>query len=283
MRLWRGWWVCGCGLAVLGVLCAFQKPFRQYPGVEYESFETPPDANVKAEWAFARLMFPPGENDGYSSTGRFTGDWRLGLSLWTQDYPRADRHFSLAMKRLTRLHVRSVEQPVNLDEDEEFDYPWLYAVQVGEWGLTDKQAAEMREYLLRGGFFVADDFHGAFEWEMFEQRIKKVFPDRPIVDISDDDPIFHVIYDLNDRYQVPGAAHIRMGYKRPDYPKGPDDGKGARWRGIFDDKGRIMVAISYNSDLGDAWEWADEPRYPAKFSDLAIRVGVNYVIYAMTH
>jgi len=275
--------LAGCGLAALGVLYAFQKPFRQYPGVEYDSFETPPDWQEKAEWAFARLMFPPGENDGYSSTGRFTGDWRLGLSLWTQDYPRADRHFSLAMRRLTRLHVRSVEQPINLDEHEEFDYPWLYAVQVGEWGLTDQQALEMREYLLRGGFFVADDFHGAFEWEMFEKRIRKVFPDRPIVDINDDDPIFHTVYDLNDRYQVPGAAHVRLGYKRPDYPKGPGDGVGAHWRGIFDDKGRIMVAISYNSDLGDAWEWADEPRYPEKFSDLAIRVGVNYVVYAMPH
>ena len=283
MRLRRGWWTCGCGLAALGALYAFQKPFRQYPGVEYENFETPADSQVKAEWAFARLMFPPGENDGYSSTGRFTGDWRLGSSLWTQDYPRADRHFSMAMKRLTRVHVRSVEQPINLDEDEQFDYPWLYAVQVGEWGLTDKQAREMREYLLRGGFFVADDFHGAFEWEMFEQRIKKVFPDRAIVDIPDDDPIFHMVYDVNDRYQVPGAAHVRLGYKRPDYPKGEGDGKGAHWRGIFDDKGRIMVAISYNSDLGDAWEWADEPRYPEKFSDLAIRVGVNYVIYSMTH
>ena len=82
---------------------------------------------------------------------------------------------------------------------------------------------------------------------------------------------------------MPGAAHVRSGYKRPDYPKGPNDGIGAHWRGIFDDNGRIMVAISYNSDLGDAWEWADEPRYPAKFSDLAIRVGVNYVVYSMTH
>jgi hypothetical protein len=260
---------------------AFQRPFWQLPGVEYREFETPPDAAQKAEWAFTRLMFPPGENDGYR--GRFDGDYRLGLSLWTQDYPRADRHFSLALRRLTRLHVRSAEQPVNLDDGDQFDFPWLYAVQVGEWGLTDQQAKEMREYLLRGGFFMADDFHGALEWQMFEKRIKKVFPDRAIVEIPDDDAIFHTVYDLNDRYQVPGAAHLRLGYKRPDYPQGPGDGQGAHWRGIYDDKGRIMVAISYNSDLGDAWEWADDPMYPAKFSDLAIRVGVNYVIYAMTH
>jgi hypothetical protein len=266
---------------LLGALYAFQRPFHQFPGVEYTDFETPPDWHEKAEWAFARLMFPPGENDGYR--GRFDGDYRQGLSLWTQDYPRADRHFSLAVRRLTRLHVRSVEQPVDLDDGDQYDFPWLYAVQVGEWGLTDRQASEMREYLLRGGFFMADDFHGALEWEMFEKRIRKVFPDRPIVEIADGDAIFHTIYDLDDRYQVPGAAHVRMGYKRPDYPQSSTDGQGAHWRGIYDDKGRIMIAISFNSDLGDAWEWADEPRYPSRFSDLAIRVGVNYVVYAMTH
>ena len=265
-------WRLGCGLALVGVLCA-QRPFKQYPGVEYEGFEMPADWQEKAEWAFARLMYPPGPNDGYR--GRFDGDWRLGLSLWTQDYPRADRHFSRALRRLTRVHARSVEQCINLDEGEQFEWPWLYAVQVGEWGLTDGQAKALREYLLRGGFFMADDFHGAFEWQMFEARIKKVFPDRPIVDIPDADAIFHTVYDLNERYQVPGAAHLRLGYK--------NDGIGAHWRAIYDDKGRIMVAISYNSDLGDAWEWADEPQYPEKFSDLAIRVGVNYVVYAMTH
>ena len=173
------------------------------------------------------------------------------------------------------MQVRSVEQPVNLEEGDAYDWPWLYAVQVGEWGLTDAQAKLMREYLLRGGFFMADDFHGTFEWEMFEQRIKRVFPDRPIVDIPDNDQIFHTVYDLDERYQVPGAAHLRLGYK--------NNGVGAHWRGIYDDKGRIMVAISYNSDLGDAWEWADEPEYPEKFSALAIRIGVNYVVYAMTH
>jgi len=281
MRWRRGGWLVGCGFAVFSVVYAFQRPFWQLPGVEYTDFETPPDAAEKTEWAFARLMFPPGENDGYR--GRFDGDYRHGLSLWTQDYPRADRHFSLAVRRLTRLHVRSAEQPVNLDDGDQYDFPWLYAVQVGEWGLTDKQALEMREYLLRGGFFMADDFHGALEWEMFEKRIRKVFPDRPIVDIADDDPIFHTVYDLNDRYQVPGAAHLRLGYKRPDYPRGSDDGRGPHWRAILDDKGRVMVAVSFNSDIGDAWEFADDPRYPVKFSDLAMRMGVNYVIYAMTH
>jgi hypothetical protein len=269
----RALWMAGCSIVFLSALYAFQRPFRQFPGVEYENFEVPPDWRQNGEWAFARLMYPPGPNDGYR--GRFDGDWHEGLSLWTQDYPRADRHFSQALRRLTRIQVRSVEQPVNLDEGDAYDWPWLYAVQVGEWGLSDQQAREMREYLLRGGFFMADDFHGTFEWEMFQQRIQRVFPDRPIVDIADKDAIFHTVYDIDERFQVPGAAHLRLGYK--------NNGIGAHWRGIYDDNGRIMVAISYNSDLGDAWEWADDAQYPEKFSGLAIRIGVNYVVYAMTH
>jgi hypothetical protein len=263
----------GCAVILLAVLYALQRPFRQYPGVEYRNFELTPDWEEKTEWAFARLMFPPGANDGYR--GRFDGDWRKGLSLWTQDYPRADRHFSQALRRLTRIHVRSVEQPVNLDEGEAYERPWLYAVQVGEWGLTDNQAHLLREYLLRGGFFMADDLHGTEEWEVFRESMRRVFPDRPIVEIEDNNAIFHTVYDLNDRLQIPGAAHLRLGYK--------NDGVGAHWRAIFDDKGRIMVAISYNSDIGDAWEYADDPRYPEKFAGLAIRIGVNYVVYSMTH
>jgi hypothetical protein len=273
---WRALRRWGCGLAALGALYAFERPFREFNGVEYRigDIPLPPNYQEKTEWAFARLMFPGGWNDGYR--GRFDGDFRLGLSLWTQDFPRADRHFARALGRLTRVHARSVEQCVNLDEGDGFDWPWVYAVQVGEWGLTDQQAKEMREYLLRGGFFMADDFHGATEWQVFEERMKRVFPDRPIVDIPDADPIFHSVYDLNDRYQIPGQAHLRMGYKYAD-------GKGAHWRAIYDDKGRVMVAVSFNSDIGDAWEWADDPYYPERFSDLAIRLGVNYVVYAMTH
>jgi hypothetical protein len=273
MRHRNAAWLLGFGLISLGALCAFQKPFRQYHGVEYSEFTMPPDWEEKTEWAFARLMFPPGWNDGYR--GRFDGDWRQGLSLWTQDYPRADRHFSLALRRLTRIHVRSVEQPINLDEGEAYDWPWLYAVQVGEWGITDQQARELRDYCLRGGFFMADDFHGTVEWQVFEESMKRVFPDRPLIEIPNDDQIFHVLYDLDEKYQIPGAAHLRLGYK--------NDGIGAHWFGIYDDKGRIMIAASFNSDVGDAWEWADDPMYPEKIASFAIRLGVNYVVYAMTH
>ena len=261
--------------AVIGVLVA-QKPYRLYPSVEGydETMPLPLDWQRKAEWTFARLMYPPGPLDGYRP--RFQGDWRKGLSLWTQDYPAADRKLSNAVSRLTRVDARSVEESVNLDDgDEIYNWPWLYAVQVGEWGLTDQQCAKLRDYLLRGGFFMADDFHGHEEQAYFEQTMHKVFPDRPIVDIPDDDAIFHTVFDLDDRYQVPGAEHLATGYKK--------DGRVARWRAIYDDKGRIMVAISLNSDLGDSWEWSDSREYPEKYADLGLRIGVNYAVYAMTH
>ncbi len=124
-------------------LYAFQRPFREYPGREYENFPIPPDWQEKTEWAFARLMYPtmPGVHGrgrygrGY---GRFGGGdpWTQGYTSWTTDYPRSDRHFSAALRRLTRIHARSVEQPVNLDEGDQYDWPWLYAVEVGHWNLT---------------------------------------------------------------------------------------------------------------------------------------------------
>src|SRR5215831_5931062 len=122
------WLLCAAGL-----LYALQLPFREYPGVEYEDFPLPPDWQEKTEWAFARLMYPAVRGAwGY----RANHDWQHGAANWTIDYPRSDRHFSQAFRRLTRVHVRSVEQPVNLDDgDDVFNWPWLYAVEVGYWEL----------------------------------------------------------------------------------------------------------------------------------------------------
>jgi hypothetical protein len=268
-------------LAIVTAIFAFQKPFREYPGVEYEDFPLPPDYQEKTEWAFARLMYPPfmgGSGFGYGYGRRRGGDWTQGRSSWTTDYPRSDRHFSAAVRRLTRLHARSVEQPVNLnDGDDVYNWPWLYAVEVGHWDLTDPQAKKLRDYLDRGGFLMVDDFHGTREWGVFMASMQRVFPDRPVVDIENSDPIFHVLYDLDDRYQVPGAQYLRTG-RLYEY-----DGVEPHWRGVYDDKGRLVVAICHDMDLGDSWEWADDPRYPEKFSALGMRIGINYLVYAMTH
>ena len=264
-------------LCALGGLFA-QRPFREYPGVEYNDFPLPSDYQEKTEWAFARLMYPqmPGVH-GYRGYRRMGFDWRQGRSSWTTDYPRSDRHFSEALRRLTRLHVRSAEQPVNLDEGDQYDWPWMYAVEVGHWNLTDAQAKSLREFLDRGGFFMCDDFHGTEEWAVFVNSMSRVFPDRQIVDLPKEEAIFHTIYDLDDKYQVPGAQWIRSG-RTWEF-----DGYDPHWRGIYDDKGRLVVAICNDMDLGDSWEHADNPQYPAQYSALGIRIGVNYVMYAMTH
>ena len=218
-------------------------------------------------------MYPP---VAFGRWGR--ADWTQGESNWTTDYPRSDRHLTQILRRLTRLNARSVEQPVNLDDGSDvYNWPFLYGVEVGHWELTDNQAKKLREYLLRGGFFMCDDFHGTMEWEIFASSMRRVFPDRPIVEIENQDAIFHTVFDLDDRYQVPGAQFLRS---RRTYEQ---DGFEARWRGVYDDKGRLMVAICHNMDLGDSWEWADDPRYPEKYAALGLRIGVNYVIYAMTH
>ena len=275
-RLWR----VGAGiLLVLTSVAAFQKPFREYPGREYGDFPLPRDYMQQGEWVFARLMYPAayGGGRGFGRFGGGGGNYKQGYSSWTTDYPRSDRHFVEAMKRLTRVNARSVEQPVDLDDGEVSDWPFLYGVEVGHWQLTDAQAKAMREYLLRGGFFMCDDFHGTYEWEVFMESMRRVFPDRPVVDLDKTEPIFHVIYDLDDKYQVPGAQYLRSG---STYEQ---DGYRDRWAGIFDDNGRLMVAICHNMDLGDSWEHADNPYYDQKFSALGLRIGINYVVYSMTH
>jgi hypothetical protein len=246
----------------------------------YDVVPLPSDWQEKTEWIFGRLMYP---QHPYARFGRYRGfrgliDWTDGYTSWTQDYPRADRHFTQALRRLTRIHVRSAEQPVNLDDgDDVYHYPWLFAGEMGDWQLTDEQVKTLREYLLRGGFLMLDDFWGTEEWNRFMESMRRVFPDRPIVEIEDDDPIFHMLYDLSERYQLPGQWALARGttYR--------NDGSVPRWRGIYDDNGRLMVVIWFNSDMGDSWEFADDPSYPEKYSALGIRLGVNSVIYAMTH
>lgn len=257
-----------CAITGWGVLRA-QRAFKEYPGQEYEDFPLPPDWQKPAEWTRARLRYP--------SFAMLHG-FRDGYRRWTIDYPRSDRHFLQGIRRLTRIDTRSVEQVVDLDgEDEVYNWPDMYAVEMGYWNPTDQQAAQLREYLLRGGFLMLDDFHGTIEWNNFAAGMNKVFPDRDIVDLDNKDPIFHVIYDLDTRFQVPGLQYL---YTRSMFEY---DGFQAKWRGVYDDKGRVMVAICHNMDLGDAWEHSDNPVYPERFAALAYQIAVNYMTYDLTH
>jgi hypothetical protein len=227
-----------------------------------------------AEFRFARLIYGGNQFDrGYMGRGR-----------WTTDWPEAEHFFMEGLTRLTRVDGSPVSiyngeggEKIDLASGNVFDYPWLYAVEVGYWTLSPEEASILREYLLKGGFLMVDDFHGTNEWSGFVATMQKVFPDRPIVDIPEDHEVFHVLYDLDEKVQIPGLASLYNGvtYER--------DGYEAYWRGIHDDDGRLLVAINHNMDLGDAWEHADTPGYPEPMTALAYRFAVNYVIYAMTH
>ncbi|HEY1758727.1 MAG TPA: DUF4159 domain-containing protein [Bryobacteraceae bacterium] len=264
------------GLGAWGVLRA-QKPFKEYPGREYTNFPLPSDYQDKTDWTRARLRYRnySGNILGGGGFGR-----RGGAGSWTTDYPRSDRHLLQGVKRLTLIDTRSVEQVVDVDGDDDiYNWPMLYAVEVGHWEFNDKEAKQLREFLDRGGFLMVDDFHGTREWEVFREGIEKVFPDADsrIVDIPNSDAIFHTLYDLDDRFQVPGAQVFRSGRTYEQ------DGYNAEWKGIYDPKGRLVVAICHNMDLGDAWEWSDDPAYSEKWASLAYRIAMNYFVYDLSH
>jgi hypothetical protein len=190
------------------------------------------------------------------------------MSEWAIDYPGGDRDLIEGVRRLTRSDVRSVEQPVELDgSGDVYNWPWLYAVEVGRWGLSEAEGKELRDYLDRGGFPMVDDFHGLRQWAIFEDGIRMAFPDEEIEDLPASDPIFHMLSDVDLKIQVPGIGALIRGrtYEQDSDPL-------PRWRGIRDAKARIIVAICQNMDLGDAWEHSNDPEYPSEFATVAHRV-----------
>jgi hypothetical protein len=209
----------------------------------------------------------------------YTGNtWRFGgRGGWLTDWPEAEQHLMRGVRRLTRIDAAEEGQYLSLMDDSLFDYPWIYAVEVGTWVLSDQEAARLRDYLLRGGFLVVDDFHGSLQWAGFVQSMHRVFPDRAIVDIPHDDALFHVAYDLDEHIQIPGIQSLYSGLTYES------DGFTPQWRGIYDDDGRLMVVINFNMDLGDAWEHADVPEYALQYTTRAYKYAINYILYAMTH
>lgn len=230
-------------------------------------------AGPEAEFHMARLIYL---SEGYSAGGR-GGFWR---PWWAIDYPDAEYHFTRGIRRLTRINVANDSIHLQLTDDRIFDYPWLFVQQVGTWSLNAEEISRLREYLLRGGFLLVDDFHGYYEWGVFTNVMHRVFPDRPIIDMPEGNEVLHVFYDLDQRTQIPGRRHL---YRTAGGQISAQLEGRATWRGIYDDEGRLMVAINFNMDMGDAWEHADDPVYPESMTALAYRFGVNYVIYAMTH
>jgi hypothetical protein len=276
----RAWVVAALLMAVATAVYAARE-FRVYRSFEAQAdlAPLPDDWDKPAGFVVARLMYPDGR--GFGGFGRGFGrggDWREGGTSWAVDYPRGDRYFAQILRRLTTIDVRSVEQPVNPDDgDDIFDWPYLIVGLPGFWDLTPAQVKKLREYLERGGFLLADSFFGEDEWEGFEYGIRQIFPTRDIVELPDSHPLFHTVYDLTKRGQVPNWNALRGG---SPYRNG---GSVPHWKAVLDDSGRVMIAIAFNNDLGDSYQWADDPDYPAEGAQLGLRMGVNFVVYALTH
>ena len=199
---------------------------------------------------------------------------------WAIDYPEAEFHLLRGLERLTSLDVADDSRHLQLTDDEIFDYPWLFAQQAGRWFLRTDEIERLREYVLRGGFLVVDDFHGEYDWQVMSAALESAFPEWPITPLAEDHPLMNVLYDLDQGTQIPGRRHL---YRATDGEvrarlQGP-----AAWHGIHDESGRLVVAINFNMDMGDAWEHADDPVYPVPMTSLAYRFAVNYIIYSMTH
>ena len=215
----------------------------------------------------------------YFTRVAYTGYYRFrDFRSWSVDFPKADRQFLIGLRRLTNLDAYEAENPVRLTDPDLGRYPFLYTVEVGYMALTEPEVLGLRRYLQAGGFLVIDDFWGSFEWENFQAQMQRVLPGHAIVDLPPDHPVFNCFYDVKEIIQVPNVGQGMQGG-----PTWESDGYYPAVKGVFDDRGRLMVLINWNTDLGDAWEWAENPYYPLKFSTYAYQMGVNFIIYAMSH
>ncbi len=269
------------------------------PPLARSADESPPESTLRAEStrffgppptaAVQELPHHPAFREYYFSRVAYTGygrGWGRGFgrggSSWAIDYPKADQIFlSFIDRLLSNLDAYEWQHPVLLDDPELRRFPYLYALEVGYMNLTPAEVEGLRGFLLAGGFLVIDDFWGPNQWANFEYQMEQVLPGYPIVDLSQDHEIFSTFYEITELLQVPnrrnGWASVNGGSTSECYGCLP------QVKGIYDEEGRLMVVINFNTDLGDAWEWADDPYYPLKFSTYAYEMGVNMIVYAMSH
>jgi len=216
----------------------------------------------------------------YFTRGIYSG-WRgygrRGGGSWAVDYPKADRQFLWGLKRLTNIDAYDYENAVMLTDPDLRRYPFLYMLEVGSMQLTPPEVEALRDYLAAGGFVFIDDFWGTYEWENWEWEIHKVLPGSEIIELPLDHPLFSTFYQISEILQVPNVGNAYAGIT---YEK---DGYVPHVRAIFGDDGRLLVLINWNTDLGDAWEWAEDPFYPLMYSNYAYQMAVNAIVYAMSH
>jgi hypothetical protein len=243
-------------------------------------------ANPSARWTeftFARAM--------YSEGGGFMGFRRGGYGLgdggpaWSIDYPSADRTMMTVASRLANLDACEWGHPISLADPDVRRFPFLYSLEWGHTRLAEEEVEGLRSYLLAGGLLMIDDFWGTFEWENFEREIGRVLPGHSIVEVPRDHVFFRIYYSIDGEIvQVPGAGNGRaVAAGIPGARTWEQDGYEAHVRGILDERGRLMVVINWNTDLGDALEWAEDPWYPLEYSRFASEIFLNTIIYSMSY
>ena len=233
-------------------------------------FSRPLDPDTPREFYFTRGV--------YTSWGRGFGFGR-GRPAWSTDYPKADMIFLSFIDRLLgQLDAYEEPHPIRFDDPDLRRFPFVYALEVGRMDLTPAEITAMHDYLMAGGFLVIDDFWGSDEWANFEYQMGLILPGYEIIDLPLQHPIFSSFYDIEEILQVPNVRNGRWGGSTSE-----KDGFVPMVKGILHANGELMVVINWNTDLGDAWEWADDPYYPLKFSTYAYEMGVNMIIYGMSH
>jgi uncharacterized protein DUF4159 len=224
-------------------------------------------------FTFVRIQY---SSSGYRNWG--------GAGQWWVDYPDAELNLSYRLQQLTSLKVNPEPKVMRLTDKELFHYPFIYIVEPGELLFSDDEVAALRRYLLNGGFLMVDDFWGEDQWLNMYRQLKRVLPEREPVELPLEHPIFHSVFDLKERPQIPNVGRGTWSQYDGITWETPDS-KEVHYKGIFDDKGRVMVIICHNTDLGDGWEREGENEYYFReFSEKkAYPLGINIIFYAMTH
>ncbi|MCB1122984.1 MAG: DUF4159 domain-containing protein [Verrucomicrobiae bacterium] len=230
-------------------------------------------------FTFARVQY-----SSYGGRGGYGGYGRRGGGGWATDYPDAELNLAFRLQQMTSMKVSPEPVVVTLEQEDLQNYPFLYIVEAGRLTFLENEVTALRKYLLNGGFVMFDDFWGEYEWSNVYNEITRVFPDRELIDLPLEHPIFHVVFDLKERPQVPSIHHA-VANRGTGITWEREDARFVHYRGIFDDKGRLMVLICQNTDLGDGWEREGESEwYFREFAEKkAYPMGINIIFYVMTH
>lgn len=243
-----------------------------------------PDWKVDPEFKHDLFTFVRVEYDSWGGRGR--GRRGRGGGGWRTDWPDSDLNFPFRLQQLTSMRVDPQPISLRLTDPRLFDYPFLYMIEPGALYFSDEEVVALRRYLLNGGFMMVDDFWGDYQYQNFYEQMKRVFHDREPVELELDHQIFQIVYRLKEKPQVPSIHSWDGSGRTLSYePYHGGDSETVHYRAIYDDKGRMMVIICHNTDLGDGWEReAEDPTYFKEFSEkLAYPMGINIVTYAMTH